>query len=242
MYCTRCGTQNRDRSDYCFNCGTSLYVCHEPAANTGLAQAGGPPTVSIQPPTSIFPSRRLSSQFVVFAAVLTLSVLATALFAKRIRFEYDAFDNGFIAAGVSFVIALLAYWRFPKDYFSTVAATSGESVGDSGGEHLAIPRGKYDASAYVGIAFFGQVALVGTLVASMVSLVPRLEATSDGTLTVAVIAALSTTLWVYSDRWRCIEAYSSQFCSGIVNLSVLYVPTVAFIYANYRAMMRLKGR
>jgi hypothetical protein len=30
-------------------------------------------------------------------------------------------------------------------------------------------------------------------------------------------------------------------CSGIVNISLLYVPVVAWLYANYRALRKLAG-
>jgi hypothetical protein len=105
-----------------------------------------------------------------------------------------------------------------------------------------ISRGKYNAWSHVEIAFFGQVALVATLIVWLLSLVPGLRMASDGTLSVAIVCAVWSTLWVYADRWRCIEAHSSQFCSGIANLSIFYVPIVALLYANYRAFTRMQGR
>ena len=41
---------------------------------------------------------------------------------------------------------------------------------------------------------------------------------------------------------RCTEAYASQYCSGVANLSLLYVPLVALVYANVRGVRKLSGR
>lgn len=146
-----------------------------------------------------------------------------------------------IVAGIAFVVVLIAYWQLPKDYVIPAPATWRPGVGDSGREHLSIERGKYSASAYVGFAFFGQVVLVGVLIASLLSST-GLAVTNDGVLIIAGIVAVSSTLWVYFDRWRCIEAHSSCWCSGIANFSMFYVPVVALVYANYRAIARLQGR
>jgi hypothetical protein len=151
-------------------------------------------------------------------------------------------NQALIAAGIAIVIAMIAYWRLPRNYFIGVPTTSREGVGDSGGEHLTTSRGKYGAWFYVEIAFFGQVVLTGVVVASLLSVVPNLQTTSDVVLGVAATLAVWLTLWVYSDRWHCIEAYSSRFCSGIANFSMFYVPVIALVYANYRAVMRLKGK
>jgi hypothetical protein len=257
--------------------------------------------------------KRLSPKFVLFAVVLTLSLVGAALSIKRARVEYDSSgkcllnneyteitktegsstthsyrvsyrfatggqtysgtdetvhqptdaistvyftaarpqENGLypthwnntalIVAGIALVMALIAYWQLPKDYVFPAPATWHEGIGDSGREHLSIERGKYDASAYVEFAFFGQVILVGILIARLLSLT-GLEAANDVVIIIAGIVAVSSTLWVYFDRWRCIEAHSSRFCSGIANFSMFYVPIVALIYANYRALARLQGR
>jgi hypothetical protein len=150
-------------------------------------------------------------------------------------------NNALIAGGIALLIAMIAYWRLPTNYFIGVPTASRQGVGDSGGEHLTLSRGKYNAWFYVEIAFFGQVVLTGVVVASLLSAVPSLQPTSDVVLGVAAPFAVWLTLWVYSDRWHCIEAYSSQFCSGIANFSMFYVPVIALVYANSRAVMRLKG-
>jgi hypothetical protein len=255
----------------------------------------------------------LNPKFVLFAVVLTLSLVGVALSIKRARVEYDSSasclvnneytevtktegsstthsyrvsyrfaiggqtysgtdeivhepkdatatvyftaarpqENGLypthwnntalIVAGIALVMALIAYWQLPKDYVIPAPTTWRQGVGDSGREHLSIERGKYNASAYVEFAFFGQVVLVGILIACLLSSM-GLEATNDVVIIIAGIVAVSSTLWVYFDRWRCIEAHSSRFCSGIANFSMFYVPVVALVYANYRAIARLQGR
>lgn len=150
-------------------------------------------------------------------------------------------NTAMIVAGIALVMALIAYWQLPKDYLIPAPATWRQGVGDSGREHLSIERGKYDASGYVEFAFFGQVVFVGILIARLLSSI-GLEATNDAVIIIASIVAVSSTLWVYFDRWRCIEAYSSRFCSGIANFSLFYVPVLALVYANYRAIARLQGR
>jgi hypothetical protein len=48
--------------------------------------------------------------------------------------------------------------------------------------------------------------------------------------------------FTFRDRWRCIEAYSSRYCSGVMNLSLLYVPLVALVYANVRGIKKFARR
>jgi hypothetical protein len=149
-------------------------------------------------------------------------------------------NTAMILAGIALVVALIAYWKVPIDYFILVAGASRKGIGDSGLEHTAVKRGKYSAWAHVEFAFFGQIVLIGFLVARLLSVIGVKE-TGDVVIIIAGILAVSSTMWVYYDRWRCIEAYSSRFCSGIANLSMFYVPLVALIYANYRALKRLQG-
>jgi hypothetical protein len=103
-------------------------------------------------------------------------------------------------------------------------------------------RGKYEARLHVGLAFLGQLGVVGVLLALLLSLLPGASATDDLVLGIAAVAAVGSTLWVYWDRWLCIEAPSSKYCSGCANLSIAYVPGVASVYANYRALRRLQGQ
>jgi hypothetical protein len=150
-----------------------------------------------------------------------------------------------IAAGIAFLVAILAYWRLPKDHLLTLgfpARSASAGVVDSGNENLRMARGKYHAWAYVHLAFFAQVALVAALAAWLLSLASGAGATGYAILGIATTVAVVAALWVYSDRWGCIEAFSSQACSGWVNFSVFYVPAIAFVYANYRGFRKLLGR
>jgi hypothetical protein len=149
-------------------------------------------------------------------------------------------DDRLMWAGLAFLLAIVGYWRLPTADSTQPAHRS--RVGDSGGEHLRMERGKYDAWVHIGVAFFGQLGVVGVSLALLLSLLPGASATSDVVLVIATLGAVASTLWVYSDRWLCIEAYSSKYCSGCANLSIAYVPLVALVYANYRAFRRLQGQ
>ncbi|MGD0292280.1 MAG: hypothetical protein ABSB30_00330 [Terracidiphilus sp.] len=149
-----------------------------------------------------------------------------------------------VCAIVAFVLVLIAYGLLPKKnrFAAGTAPQAVVGVGDPGYEYLRMKRGKYDAWAHVHIAFFVQAALVASLAALVLAEVFHAEATSYTILGVATFVAIATTLWVYVDRWSCIEAFSSRFCSGLANFSILYVPGIAFVYANYRGLKKLRGR
>jgi hypothetical protein len=148
-------------------------------------------------------------------------------------------------AGAMFVIAVIAYWMIPKNYLVGAGNSSRNveaRVGDFEKEHLAMKHGKYSAWMHVHLAFLLQVALVGYLIALGLALAAHTEITGYAILGIAAFVSAATTLWVYADRWSCIEAVSSRSCSGLANLSFLYVPVVAFVYANYRGLRKLQGR
>lgn len=124
-------------------------------------------------------------------------------------------------------------------------------IGDREGEHLHMERGRYDAWAYTVIAFVAQIAflgatvgwLVGKTVAWAVAGVADDPQTARTALLVAAgIVGLVGAWGTFRDRWRVNEAFASRFCSGLANLSMLYVPIVAFVYANVRAIGKLRGR
>ena len=110
-------------------------------------------------------------------------------------------------------------------------------VGDSAGEYRSIRRGKFTAWSYVVIAFLLESLLVGGVVEETRSAMGK--QTSD---LLFIVAGILGALPVFWNRWRCIEAFSSRFCAGVMNLSLFYVPFVAFGYANYRGFMKLRGR
>jgi hypothetical protein len=119
--------------------------------------------------------------------------------------------------------------------------------GDAAGEYIGMDRGRYDAWIYVGIAFLGQLGLLGLLPAMLaVYLASAAEAGPDVVTAAGFIAGgaagAAGAFFTFRDRWRCIEAFSSRFCSGVANLSLLYVPIIALIYANIRGVQKLVGR
>lgn len=114
--------------------------------------------------------------------------------------------------------------------------------GDAARENAGIKHGKYSAWVHVHIAFFAQIFLLGVLVAVLLSHLGATGMPAIRAYGIAVVAAILFTLWVYFDRWRCIEAVASKSCSGVANLSLFYVPIVAAVYANYRGLRKLTGK
>jgi len=121
------------------------------------------------------------------------------------------------------------------------------TVGDAAGEHLRMQRGRYDANVYVFFAFLFQMAIVGLIFGGIPSLVlASLSPSSDLAVAALLILGIpsggAAAYFTFRDRWKCIEAFSSRFCSGVMNLSLLYVPIVALVYANVRGFQKLAGR
>jgi len=150
-----------------------------------------------------------------------------------------------VCAIAAFVLALIAYGLIPKkNRFAagTAPQAAAEGVGDPGYEYLRMKRGKYNAWVHVHLAFFAQTVLVGFLAGILLGAAFHIDETSYTILGVATFLAVAITLLIYVDRWSCIEAFSSRFCSGLANLSILYVPVVAAVYANIRGLMKLMGQ
>lgn len=120
------------------------------------------------------------------------------------------------------------------------------TFGDTAGEHLTMKRGRYSAWAYVVLAFLGECFILGAIPASILAIVMNLAGASAdaiGFTSLGVGFVLGGTLGylVFRDRWRCIEAFSSRFCVGLVNISILFVPVIALVYANVRGVKKLFG-
>jgi uncharacterized membrane protein YeaQ/YmgE (transglycosylase-associated protein family) len=118
-------------------------------------------------------------------------------------------------------------------------AESAARAGDAAGEHLYMQRGQYSAWAYVIVAAL----LQGVL--AMAVLHGLLEAAGFfGPAALGVAGALSVGLAVgtFWDRWRVVEAFSSRFCVGIVNISLFIAVPAALLYANARLLLRLVRR
>ncbi len=118
--------------------------------------------------------------------------------------------------------------------------------GDRAGEHLAMWRGSYHAGLHVILAFLGQVVLIGGLLGVGAAEIASLLGGGPLSATVLLAVGLPTGgvgAWLtFRDRWRVIETFASRWCSGYMNLSILYVPAVALLYANVRAVQKLFGR
>jgi hypothetical protein len=113
-----------------------------------------------------------------------------------------------------------------------------ERIGDAAGEHLQMRRGRYDAWLHVILGFAMQVGAIALLLGALGSLVlPQQVA-----FIIGAAIGLPIAIVVFRDRWRCIEAFASRFCAGLANISILYVPAIALVYANVRAVQKLSGR
>jgi hypothetical protein len=112
-----------------------------------------------------------------------------------------------------------------------------DSVGDRAGEHLLMGHGKYSAWIHVVLAFALEVLVLGALPMTLFAGILKLGELGYG---IGIAIGAAGAIWIYANRWRCIEAFSSKFCSGLLNLSILYVPFVAFIYANVRGLGKLR--
>ena len=120
---------------------------------------------------------------------------------------------------------------------SAPESEAGIPVGDSEGEHFTIEHGKYGAWFYVVLAFIMEGALLGALPYWLLA-----HFSESLALGGAGLIGGAGAFWVFHDRWRCIEAFSSKFCSGVMNLSLLYVPFVALTYATIRGIGKLRRR
>lgn len=120
--------------------------------------------------------------------------------------------------------------------------------GDRAGEYMNMERGRYDAWIYVVIAFLFQVGWIGGILGLIIN--AMFGSSSSATrhddigvgLGIGFLVGGVAAWFTFRDRWRCIEAFSSRWCSGVANLSLLYVPVVAFFYANTRAVGKLRGK
>jgi hypothetical protein len=113
-------------------------------------------------------------------------------------------------------------------------------IGDTAGEYTEVPRGKYRAWVHVVIAFAVQAVLLGVLLAKAMEILFHAE--SPVAVPVGLSLGLAIAVLIYDDRWHCIEAFSSLYCTGLLTASLFVVPIVAFCYANYRGFRKLRRR
>jgi hypothetical protein len=134
--------------------------------------------------------------------------------------------------------------------FSAPGAGSPGAYGDAAGEHVRMTRGRFGAWPYVVLAFLMQIGIVTALFGFGAAMLVAVTGMPDDAGAATTLAGAGTGLlggaalayFTFRDRWRCIEAFSSRFCSGLMNLSLLYVPAVALVYANVRGVQKLRAR
>jgi hypothetical protein len=120
-------------------------------------------------------------------------------------------------------------------------------IGDAAGEYRRIRRGRHRAWVYVVVAFTFEICFLSFDIHGLLRHT-RAAHNPDAAILVSAAAGILLSVWVFNDRWRCIEAFSSRFCfgSGYVtlltsHLCMIWVPSIAFVYANYRGLRKLLG-
>jgi hypothetical protein len=108
-------------------------------------------------------------------------------------------------------------------------------------------RGRYSAWVYVGFAFCFQMGLLGVVpgvlagvAADAIGIIGSVAGIIG--LCVGLIVGGGGAYLTFRDRWRVNEAFSSRFCAGLMNLSLMYVPIISLIYANVRGIQKLFGK
>lgn len=119
--------------------------------------------------------------------------------------------------------------------------------GDEFGEFAVMTRGDYSARFHVAVAFLIEIFLFYKI--AFVALTVGAFAPGKNAPSTVVLITLASLLFgvvgaylVFRQRWRCVESFSSRYCSGVLNLSATYVPIIALFYANLRGVKKLFGR
>jgi hypothetical protein len=126
--------------------------------------------------------------------------------------------------------------------FVAAAAAPEPAVGDRAGEHLAMRRGRYGAWGHVVIAYLFESALLGAVLADGLRYLFHSTTHSGIPTAIGMLTGAVLVSFVFRDRWRCTEAHASRYCSGLLNLSLLYVPLIALVYANVRGLAKARAR
>lgn len=120
-----------------------------------------------------------------------------------------------------------------------------QHLGDAAQEHEYMERGLYESMPHVYLAFLLQGILLTMLVLTPLLrlLLPGVSLPMEGPLYYLRYLGGCGLAWLtFRDHWKVTEAVASRFASGVANFSILYVPFVAWGYANLRAVQRLFGR
>jgi hypothetical protein len=109
-------------------------------------------------------------------------------------------------------------------------------------------RGAYKAWAHVVMGFIYVAALFLGIFLSIAMAILRPAAqhssTTEMVISLAVCGslALALSIAIFWNRWRVNEAFSSRFCSGCANLSIIYVPFISGMYALVRGIKKIWGK
>lgn len=127
--------------------------------------------------------------------------------------------------------------------------------GDRAGEHLTMRRGKWDAKMHVFFGFLIVAASIGVAIVLTAALILEppwtkswlvdrqwREAAFAKIIAPAFFVGLVLAWLAFRDRWKCIERFASRYCSGLGNLSLMYVPLIAAGYGVVRGFRKLRGR
>lgn len=112
-------------------------------------------------------------------------------------------------------------------------------IGAAEGEHAVMKRGQYSAWGYVVAGALVLCVVVSALIAAAIEALFALGADAPVEWIVAFAAGIGSTVAIFWDRWRVVEAFASRFCTGLANLSILIVTPIALGYALVRAVARL---
>lgn len=140
-----------------------------------------------------------------------------------------------------------AYGQVAQPQVYATAPATASFYGDAANEHLTMKRGRYSAWVYVGFAFFFQMVILGGIPGAVVGALidaAGIHGSAPGFvgLALGVIIGGGGAYLTFRDRWRVNEAFSSRFCAGLMNLSLMYVPLIALVYANVRGIQKLFGK
>jgi hypothetical protein len=140
-----------------------------------------------------------------------------------------------------------AYGQAASPQVYATAPATASFYGDAASEHLTMKRGRYSAWIYVGFAFFFQAMILGGIPAAIVGALidaAGLHGAAPGFIGLAVLVIVGGggAYLTFRDRWRVNEAFSSRFCAGLMNLSLMYVPIISLVYANVRGIQKLFGK
>lgn len=117
-----------------------------------------------------------------------------------------------------------------------------DNVGDHQNEHLDMERGERKAWPHVivGAVIFGLISLFvfAGLFEAVVSAIFSKHNFGFCTSIVALAMTGGWVWWVYLDRWRVNEAYSSRYVTGPE--AIAYVPLLSIGYALSRCVERLQ--